>query len=288
MGTGDLVAHLRPSRPRSRGAAAPRRTWGGRAPRHRHSSIALDGSKTLGVRVEGDLHRRRPAPRAARPSCASTSRQRLGQAISCPAGGRGFGLDGGKAVAVLATPGRSPPSPRACGHPDSGRRGSSRTLAAEQLVDGRAEGAPFQVPQRVVDAAERRVDHRAAGKARADVELVPDALDVHRVHADQPIGEIVDHVGGGHVGPGAVGFADAVQALIGVHLDKAKVAPSHFYQIGLDAGDLHAVAPLNPYLLRRCWLCVQSAEIRCWRRCQFRIETYAPCPAADPGLPACG
>ena len=70
-------------------------------------------------------------------------------------------------------------------------------LAAEEFVDGDAEGLSFDVPEGDLDAGDGgELDHAAA-----DVEVVvkrlPVLLDASRVFADEQFAELVDHGGDG-------------------------------------------------------------------------------------------
>ena len=66
-------------------------------------------------------------------------------------------------------------------------------LAAEQLVDRHVGALALDVPQRLIDAAHRVVEHRAVAPIRADVHRLPDVFDVVRVFAfEERRQELVD------------------------------------------------------------------------------------------------
>ena len=70
---------------------------------------------------------------------------------------------------------------------------------AEQLVDRHPEDLAANVPQRLVDAGDRRADHRTGAIEAVDVHRLPVMLHLHRVLADQELAEIFDagdHGGG--------------------------------------------------------------------------------------------
>ena len=131
--------------------------------------------------------------------------------------------------------------------------------AAQEVAERAAERLALDVPEGDVDAADG-VDHRAAAAIvdRGLVHLVPEALDVERVLADQDLAQADhDRVGAGRLddrlddGRGGVGLADAGDALVGVDEDDGGVlGPVRLHrdardlQVGdLDIGDLHAVNP---------------------------------------------
>ena len=91
-------------------------------------------------------------------------------------------------------------------------------LAAQQLVDGRVERLTLDVPQGDVQSGDAGKDHGAAvlPPEGGFVELVPDDLVVQRVHADDQLGKIPDHPGGGRGGGsvGQSGLAVAIDALV--------------------------------------------------------------------------
>ena len=94
-------------------------------------------------------------------------------------------------------------------------------LAAEQLVDGHARPLALDVPQRLVDAGQRVVQHRPAAPVGADVGRLIDVFDVVRVAADQERLEVLLDRGDDRQRPlGERGAAQPVQArLAGLDFD---------------------------------------------------------------------
>ena len=98
--------------------------------------------------------------------------------------------------------------------------------AADQLVDRPAAGLADDVPERDVDAAQRRRRHAlAAVVLDAVVEVFPDHLDVERVAADDARAELRLDVGLGDRRR-AVALAPADDAVGGLDLDDAGAALS--------------------------------------------------------------
>ena len=94
-------------------------------------------------------------------------------------------------------------------------------VAAQQRVDGHAIVLARDVPERLVDARERRHQHVAAAEKGGAVDVLPVVLDAQRVLADQVLGELL------HGSPGALGLAlqrglaPADDAVVGGDLDQA-------------------------------------------------------------------
>ncbi len=142
--------------------------------------------------------------------------------------------------------------------------------AAEQLVAGLAERLAAQVVERHVDRADR-VDHGAPPPVhgRADVEPLPQALDVEGVGADQDLAHADAHgVRAARVDAGAgdprvdVALADPADALVGVDLDDdvvlrgrrgADVDVGLQQDMAIDPRDPHARSPSRwpPWTLER-------------------------------------
>ena len=100
-------------------------------------------------------------------------------------------------------------------------------LAAEQLVDRHAGRLAGDVPQRVLDGADRG----AIGLERAALaDLQHAALDVGRVLADQRVAEM-QHPGL-EVGLGVFHLAEAVEALVGDDADDRMLADDGAAQVG--------------------------------------------------------
>ena len=98
-------------------------------------------------------------------------------------------------------------------------------LAAQEAVDGQSRRLARDVPEGLLDPADRRVDHRAAGEPAEVVHHRPEVFDVARVLADQPSLEVVDGRDRRPVRPARIGLADAVDALIGLDLDEDMIPP---------------------------------------------------------------
>ena len=81
--------------------------------------------------------------------------------------------------------------------------------AGEQLVQGRAQGLAFDIPQRHIEGA-LRVDLFAAGRIEPlHVHRLPEALDLERVLADQASGALLERVLG-------AAFADSCNSGVGL------------------------------------------------------------------------
>ena len=114
--------------------------------------------------------------------------------------------------------------------------------AAEQVVDGDAEGLAAQIPEGEVDGGEGGGVDVAAAEELAAPEHLPDVLDPRRVHADQQRFVGFDHALNGELFPGNAGLAEAGEALVGVDLDEGIVAlrPVRVVdQESLHIGDFH-------------------------------------------------
>jgi hypothetical protein len=84
-------------------------------------------------------------------------------------------------------------------------------LAAHELVDGHAGAFALDVPQRLVDAGQRVVEHRATAPVGADVGRLIDILDVVRAAAEEERLEIL--LDRGHHGQRALGEGGAAEAV---------------------------------------------------------------------------
>ncbi len=137
------------------------------------------------------------------------------------------------------------------------RRGAD---VAEQLVAGLAERLAAEVVQRDVERADRVDDGAAAAvHRRADVEALPQRLDVQQVGAEQQLLQAEAHVvGPGRLDAGAcdpgvdVGLADAADPLVGVDLDDdvvlrgaggRRVERRLHEDVAVDAGDAQDTVP---------------------------------------------
>src|SRR5262249_58722513 len=87
-------------------------------------------------------------------------------------------------------------------------------LAAQQPVDGQADRLAGDVPQRLLDPADRRVEHRAAREPAEVVQHRPEVLDVAWVLPDEPILEVMDRGNRRLVRPARIRLADAADALV--------------------------------------------------------------------------
>ena len=107
-------------------------------------------------------------------------------------------------------------------------------LAAEELVDRHAGGLAGDVPEGVLDGADRRAVG-LEGAALADLQHHP--LDVGGVLADQRVAEVQD--AGLEVGLGELDLAEAVEALVGDDADDWVLADDGAAEVG----DLHRAPP---------------------------------------------
>jgi len=115
-------------------------------------------------------------------------------------------------------------------------------MRSRQVDDGLAGALAGQVPQRLLDAADRAPElHRAALGREVVIGPVGEVADVAGVAAGQVAAELA-HVGDDRliaVGLG-VAFAPAVQAVGGLDLDEEPVlAVPRIHDERRDAGDLH-------------------------------------------------
>jgi len=109
---------------------------------------------------------------------------------------------------------------------------------AEQSPAGQPRRLGRDVPERVLDAAEGRVDNRAAREARGVVHQVPQVLDVPRVLANQPELVILDDFDRCFIRAAGISLADAFDSLVGEHLDVDPVSAAVPDHERLDVGDL--------------------------------------------------
>ncbi len=110
---------------------------------------------------------------------------------------------------------------------------------ADELIDGHTVRLSLDVPQRRFDSADRRVEHRPAGKPRAVVHQPPQVFDPGRILSDQPVFEVLHRLLDRVIGPDAVRLADAVQMLVGHHLDEDVIPAAQIDAERLDVGDFH-------------------------------------------------
>jgi hypothetical protein len=114
--------------------------------------------------------------------------------------------------------------------------------AAEQLVDRDVERLALDVPEGDVDGGDGRGGDVAGREEAASEHLLPEALDLERVLADEERLEVLDGAGDGKLAAGEAAFADAPDALVGVHDDEGVVAlarPGRDEEC-FDIGDLHS------------------------------------------------
>lgn len=121
----------------------------------------------------------------------------------------------------------------------------SRTLPAQQLVDGNAQRLALDVPQRHFDASERAHEHHAAAPVGVAVDPVPKFLDVVRIPADEVAFEFLDCLHNGRLSVFESRLADAGDAFVGKNLHENPVravcvADECFYSC-----DLHCVCYLE-------------------------------------------
>ncbi len=111
-------------------------------------------------------------------------------------------------------------------------------LASQQHVDRKARRFSGDVPQRVLDAADGGVDHRASRKAREVVHGGPEILDIARILAHQPRFEIFNGGDSRLIGADRVGLTEAEYSRVCEHFHEAEIAPARVHQKTLDVGDL--------------------------------------------------
>ena len=108
-------------------------------------------------------------------------------------------------------------------------------LPAPQVVHGHSGQLALDVPQRLVDAAERVVEDGAVAPVRRDVAGLPDVLDVAGVPTDHEGSEVV--VDGGQHGCGALGEGRAAHA-VQLRLGRLDLHDHQPYAVGLREYDL--------------------------------------------------
>jgi hypothetical protein len=118
-------------------------------------------------------------------------------------------------------------------------------LSAEQLVDRCAEHLALDVPQCLLDRADRGEHDRAAalGPERVVVHLRPERFDARRIAARiRRSAKVLDHSGsGGAAEPvGDRRFADAGGAVVRHQLDDDRMELTRRDEVDVDGIDLHA------------------------------------------------
>ena len=92
--------------------------------------------------------------------------------------------------------------------------------SSQQAVYRLAEHFPADVPQRLVDAGNRRAEDGASAVERMDVHALPDVLDAHRVLAEVELLEVVDGLQDGAGLAFESGLTPTDNALIRLELDE--------------------------------------------------------------------
>jgi hypothetical protein len=152
--------------------------------------------------------------------------------------GRGVHLDRGEAlIAPRAGGGGNVVRPVAA----DPRIGADRVAdaSAQQLPCGQAIAPALQIPQGLVEARQRRHQHRAAAIEAAPVTDLPDVLDPSRVLADEPVPQRLERAVDRLREPLKTRFAPAERAVLGLDSDEE---PPRRHRKGLDARDLHAAS----------------------------------------------
>ena len=119
---------------------------------------------------------------------------------------------------------------------------------AEELVHGNAERLPLEVEQRVLDPADRLLDHRARALARGAEEIPDDPLDGAWVAPDDLRGEILDDAG--EPARRAVRIRDlgpADGAVVSGGLEEDPGTPARVAVERLDLRDFHPAAGYGGY-----------------------------------------
>ncbi len=122
-------------------------------------------------------------------------------------------------------------------------------LAAHQFVDRHAQRLALEIPERDLDAGQRR-DQRAARAAVEDMRpahLLKDGVDGKRVAADELLFQVADD--GNRLLAAVDAFAQPGDAGVGLHLDPQMHAVALGGR-GLDGRDLHD--PLLRFLIDNC------------------------------------
>ena len=115
------------------------------------------------------------------------------------------------------------------------------TAPAEKLVERQLRDLRLDVPQCRVDGGDRAHRHRTAPPVRAAIEVLPRILDAGRIAADQRGDHMVAEIGGDRqLAPVEGGVADAVDAFVGLDLQRDEVA-ARASDDDAAFGDLHDV-----------------------------------------------
>ena len=120
---------------------------------------------------------------------------------------------------------------------------------AEKLIHRRAQHLALDVPERLIDGAQRGVDHHAAAVAVVQVHDLPEPLDRRRILPHDLAAQQLDRRRdrGGLVDQGRL--PPAVHAGVGLHLDEQPVAPCPAAPEG--GGELESPRVAAPHDVRR-------------------------------------
>src|SRR5262249_53230362 len=109
--------------------------------------------------------------------------------------------------------------------------------AAEELVDRLAVGFAGDVPERLLDRADRAEDCHPTAPEAVPVHPLPEVLDAGGVFADDEAREVVDRRRDGPLLHLQRALAPAVNPFVGLHLDEAVLTAGRFHDVSGDTGD---------------------------------------------------
>jgi hypothetical protein len=133
--------------------------------------------------------------------------------------------------------------------------------AAEQLVDRDVQGLGLDVEQRVLDRADRLLDHAAARLAADCVEQRHHRLVGARVLADDRRRQMLDRGGHALAAEGFVVLAPADQGCVGRDLEEIEVAMAGIGVQAVERGNLHGCLPQAiASTLRATWPAASAAN----------------------------
>ena len=113
-------------------------------------------------------------------------------------------------------------------------------LAAEEAVGGYSERLAGQIPERDIDAGQRRLQDRPPTPEGAAEEILPEVLDAGGILANEQRTEVVEGVDYRHRTTGERGFAEAVKSVFGGDFDEDELVDGEH----IDGGDFHGYTPL--------------------------------------------
>src|SRR5918993_2289743 len=102
-------------------------------------------------------------------------------------------------------------------------RNAVALLAAEEFIDGHAEGFALDVVERYVDGRDRRLQHAPALEILAAVHFLPQGADPERIAPTQELRIMLERADNGLLAAGQTALAPAENALIRLDLQQKLV-----------------------------------------------------------------